>query len=179
MQTILLPHNLCAPDCEGLPLPNALIFNSPGLLDDVVGPHQAAHVPGAVVEAGEGLQGAGDGVGQHQDERNHPGGGDDLGGVRFGLPRPGGQRVADGTVALQGDGHQVEGGNTYRDAFTDQTVQTCSSLIGFMFELHLRFCQNYGKIASRSCFFSLCHGRSNTQHDRHPHKMSPCLLKRL
>lgn len=49
-------------------LPDALIFSSPGLLDDIVRPHQAAHVPSAVVEAGEGLQGAGNGVGQHQDE---------------------------------------------------------------------------------------------------------------
>lgn len=93
--------------------PDALVFPSPGLLDDVVGPHQAAHVPGAVVPAGEGLEGAGDRVGQHQDEGRHPGGGDDLGGVGFGLPRPGGQRVADGAVALQGDGHQVECGNAY------------------------------------------------------------------
>ncbi len=96
-------------------LPNALISNSPGLLDDVVRPHQAAHVPGAVVAAGEGLEVARNGVGQHQDEGRHPGGSDDLGGVGFGLPRPGRQRVANGAVALQGDGHQVECGNTYRD----------------------------------------------------------------
>lgn len=94
-------------------LPNALICSSPGLLDDVVGPHQAAHVPSAVVDAGEGLEGARNGVGQHQDERRHPGGSDDLGGVGFGLPRPGGQWVANGAVALQGDGHQVECGNTH------------------------------------------------------------------
>lgn len=87
--------------------------SSPGLLDGVVGPHQAAHVPGAVVEAGEGFEGAGYGVGQHQYEGCHPGGSDDLGGVGFCLPHPGGQRVANGTVALQRDGHQVEGGNTY------------------------------------------------------------------
>lgn len=107
-----LPHP-SASQREGPTLANALILNSPGLLDDVVGPHQTAHVPRAVVEAGERLEGTGNGVGQHQDERSHPGGGDDLGSVRFGLPRPGGQRVANGTVALQRDGHQVEGGNTY------------------------------------------------------------------
>lgn len=90
-----------------------LFFSSPGLLDDVVGPHQAAHVPGAVVDAGEGLEGARDGVRQHQDEGRHPGGSDDLGGMGFGLPHPGGQRVANGAVALQGDGHQVERGNTH------------------------------------------------------------------
>lgn len=100
-------------DSEGTTLPDALIFSSPRLLDDVVGPHQATHVPRAVVAAGEGLEGAGNGVGQHQDEGHHPGGGDDLGGVGFGLPRPGGQGVANGAVALQGDGHQVECGNTY------------------------------------------------------------------
>lgn len=70
-------------------------------------------MPRAVVEAGERLEGARNGVGQHQDERSHPGGSDDLGGVRFSLPRPGRQRVANGTVALQRDGHQVEGGNAY------------------------------------------------------------------
>lgn len=90
-----------------------LFYVSPGLLDDVIGPHQAAHVPGAVVEAGEGLEGARNWVGQHQEEGRHPGGSDDLGGVGFGLPRPGGQWVANGAVALQGDGYQVERRNTY------------------------------------------------------------------
>lgn len=103
--------------------PDAFIFSSPGLLDDVIGPHQAAHVPGAVVAAGEGFEGARNRVGQHQDEGHHPGGGDDLGGVAFSLPRSGGQRVANGAVALQGDGHQVESGNTYRDTCTDQKIQ--------------------------------------------------------
>lgn len=42
-----------------------------------------------VVSAGEGFERAGDGVGQHEDEGSHPGGGDDLGGVRFSLPHPG------------------------------------------------------------------------------------------
>lgn len=70
-------------------------------------------MPSAVVAAGEGLERAGYGVWQHQDEGRHPGGRDDLGGVGFGLPRPGGQRVANGAVALQGDGHKVERGNTY------------------------------------------------------------------
>lgn len=93
----------------------------PGLLDDVVGPHQAAHVPGAVVPAGEGLEGAGDGVGQHEDGGRHPGGRDDLGGVGLGLPRAGRERVADGAVALQGDGHQVEGGDAHRDAWTHRS----------------------------------------------------------
>ena len=70
-------------------------------------------MPSAVVAADEGLEGARDGVGQHQDEGRHPGGSDDLGGVGFGLPRPGGQGVANGAVALQGDGHQVERGHAY------------------------------------------------------------------
>lgn len=98
---------------KGRPLTNALVLGSPGLLDDVIWPQQTAHVPGAVVEAKKRLEGARNGVGQHQDERSHPGGSDDLGGVRFRLPRPGGQWIANGAVALQGDGHQVEGGNTY------------------------------------------------------------------
>lgn len=72
--------------------------------------------------AGEGLEDAGDGVRQHQDEGHHPGGGDDLGGVGFGLPRPGGQRVADGAVALQGDGHQVERGHAHGDACEGHTA---------------------------------------------------------
>lgn len=66
--------------------PNALIFISPGLLDDIGGPHQAAHVSRAVVAPGEGLEGAKNWVRQHQDEGRHPGGSDDLGGVGFGLP---------------------------------------------------------------------------------------------
>lgn len=93
----------------------------PGLLDGVVGPHQAAHVAGGVVPAGEGLEGAGDGVGQHQDGGGHPGGRDDLGGVGLGLPHPGCERVADGAVALQGDGHQVEGGDADRHACAGQS----------------------------------------------------------
>jgi hypothetical protein len=35
------------------------------------------------------------------------------------LPGPGGQRVADGTVALQGNGHQVEGRDAHRDPWRD------------------------------------------------------------
>lgn len=101
----------------------------PGLLDDVVGPHQAAHVPGAVVEPGEGLQGAGNRVGQHQDEGRHPGGGDDLGGVGFGLPRPGGQRVANGAVALQGDGDQVERRHAHRDTCTGSVKKEKSTIV--------------------------------------------------
>lgn len=100
------------------------LMRSPGLLDDVVGPHQAAHVPGAVVTASEGLESAGDGVGQHEDGGRHPGGRDDLGGVGLGLPRSGRQRVADGAVALQGDGHQVEGGDAHRDACAHQSKRS-------------------------------------------------------
>lgn len=88
------------------------MFSSPGLEADVVGHLQAAHVPTVVLVA-EGFQGAENGVGKHQDEGNHPGDGDDFGGVGFGLPHPGRQGVADGAVALQRDGHQVEGGNAH------------------------------------------------------------------
>lgn len=97
------------------------LMRLPGLLDDVIGPHQAAHVPGAVVTAGERLESAGDGVGQHQDGGRHPGGRNDLGGVGLGLPHSGRQRVADGAVALQGDRHQVEGGDAHRDACIHQS----------------------------------------------------------
>lgn len=100
---------------------NAALMRLPGLLDDVVGPHQAAHVPGAVVTAGERLESARDGVGQHQDGGHHPGGRDDLGSVGLGLPHSGGQRVADGAVALQGDGDQVEGGDADGYACTDHS----------------------------------------------------------
>ncbi|KAG7241612.1 hypothetical protein INR49_025532 [Caranx melampygus] len=89
-------------------VPESYKCGSPGLLDDVVGPHQATHVPRAVVDASKWLKGAGDGVRQHQDEGRHPGGSDDFGSMGFGLPHPGGQRVAYGTVALQGDGHQMK-----------------------------------------------------------------------
>lgn len=58
-------------------------------MDDIVGPNQAAHMTRAVVSAGEGFERAGDGIGQHEDEGGHPGGGDDLGGVGLGLPHPG------------------------------------------------------------------------------------------
>lgn len=70
----------------------------------------------AVVEAGEGFEGTGDGVGQHQDEGHHPGPCDHLSSVGFGLPGSGPQRVTDGAVAFQRDGHQVEGGNTHGDS---------------------------------------------------------------
>lgn len=68
----------------------------------------------AVVEPCEGLERAGDGVRQHEDEGRHPGCRDDLSCVGFSLPRPGGQWVANGTVALQGNGHQVESGDANR-----------------------------------------------------------------
>lgn len=100
---------------------NTTLMRLPGLLDDVIGPHQAAHVSGAVVKAGERLERAGDGVGQHEDGGGHPGGRNDLGGVGLGLPHSGCQRVADGAVALQGDGHQVEGGDAHRDACIHQS----------------------------------------------------------
>lgn len=73
----------------------------------------------AVVEAGEGPQGAGDWVGQHHDEGHHPGGGDDLSGVAPCLPHHGSEGAANGIVALDGNGHQVEGGNADRDACTE------------------------------------------------------------
>lgn len=84
-------------------------------MNDITGPHQSTHVAGAVVDAGEGHQLAGDGIGQHQHEGHHPGGRDDLGGVGLGLPGAGGQRVTDGAVALQGDGHQVKCRHSHRD----------------------------------------------------------------
>ena len=76
---------------------------------------------GAVVTAGERPENAEDGVGQHQHGGGHPGGRDDLSGVGLGLPHSGRQRVADGAVALQGDGHQVEGGDAHRDACIHQS----------------------------------------------------------
>lgn len=78
-------------------------------------------MPGGVVTAGERLESAGDGVGQHQDGGRHPGGRDDLGGVGLGLPHSGCQRVADGAVAFQGDRHQVKGGDAHRDACIHQS----------------------------------------------------------
>lgn len=45
-------------ESAGVTLPVALIFSSPGLLDDIIGPDQATHVARAVVEAGERDEGA-------------------------------------------------------------------------------------------------------------------------
>lgn len=54
-------------------------------------------------------------VGHHEQQRHHPGGGDDAVGVGPGLPGAGLQRVADGAVPLEGDGHQAEGGDADGD----------------------------------------------------------------
>lgn len=82
----------------------------------LTGPVQAAHVPHRPVALGEGLEDAEDGVGHHDEQRHHPGGGDDAVGVGAGLPGAGLERVTDGAVPLDGDGHQAEGGDADRDA---------------------------------------------------------------
>lgn len=74
---------------------------SPGLLDDVAGPSQPAHVSCAVVVMSKRYQGAEDRVRQHEQERETPGGRDYLGGVGLGLPSPRAEWIADGAVALQ------------------------------------------------------------------------------
>lgn len=68
-------------------------------------------MPKGIVGLGEGPEDAEDRVGHHDEQGQHPGGGDDAVSVRARLPRPGFQRVADGAVPLDGNGHQTEGGD--------------------------------------------------------------------
>lgn len=83
----------------------------PGLLSCRTWPLQATHVANRVVGLGEGLQDTEHGVGHHDEQRQHPGGGDDTVRMRPSLPRAGLERIADGAVTLIGDGHQAEGGD--------------------------------------------------------------------
>lgn len=87
------------------PLVGGFVFGVPICQEVSVAPRHAAHEAAGVVAAIKWRQGAGIGVGQHKRQRRQPGGTDDLQSVRFGLPRPGGQRSADGAVAFQRDGH--------------------------------------------------------------------------
>lgn len=68
-----------------------------------------------VVRLGEGSEDAEHRVGHHDQQRQHPGGRDDAVGVGSGLPRAGLQRVADGAVSFNGDGHEAEGGDADGD----------------------------------------------------------------
>ena len=63
-----------------------------------------------------------DGDRDSNDEGEHPHGADHAVRVRQGLPAPGAQRLADGEVALQGDGHQREDG--YRHTHTCERHKT-------------------------------------------------------
>lgn len=74
----------------------------------------ATAVPGGVVRALERVQVADDWVRDHDEEGQRPRGRDHPVGVRAGLPHPRLERVADGAVALDGDGHQAEGGDAHR-----------------------------------------------------------------
>ena len=91
------------------------IQNLPGLLGWRAGPVQATHVTDSRVVLGERPEDAEHRVGHHDEQRHYPGGGDDTVGVGSGLPRAGLQRVADGAVSLDGDGHKAEGGDADRD----------------------------------------------------------------
>lgn len=83
----------------------------PGLLSLRTGPLQATHVADRILGLRKGLQDTEHGVGHHDEQRQHPGGGDDAVGVGPGLPRARLEGVADGAVTLNGDGHQAEGGD--------------------------------------------------------------------
>ena len=106
------------------------IQNLPGLLGWRAGPVQATHVTDSDVVLGERPEDTEHRVGHHDEQRNHPGGGDDTVGVGSGLPRAGLQRVADGAVSLDGDGHEAEGGDADRDPCrrektANQSIHTC------------------------------------------------------
>lgn len=75
------------------------------------GPVQATHVADRLLGLGEGQQDTEHRVGHHDEQRQHPGGSDDAVGMGPGLPRARLERVADGAIALDGDGHQAEGGD--------------------------------------------------------------------
>lgn len=69
-----------------------------------------------VVGLGELHQRAEDGIGCHNEEGQDPGRSNDFVGMGSGLPCPGLQRVANGTVPLNGYSHQTEGRYTDGDA---------------------------------------------------------------
>lgn len=83
----------------------------PALLSLRTGPLQATHVADRLLGLREGLQDTEHRVGHHDEQRQHPGGGDDAIGMGPGLPRARLEWVADGAVTLDGDGHQAEGGD--------------------------------------------------------------------
>lgn len=68
-----------------------------------------------LVGLGEGQEDAEHRVGHHDEQGQHPGGGDDAVGMGSGLPRAGLERVADGAVPFDGDGHEAEGGDADGD----------------------------------------------------------------
>lgn len=82
-----------------------------------------------VVRLGEGSEDAEHRVGHHDQQRQHPGGRDDAVGVGPGLPRAGLQRVADGAVPFDGDGHEAEGGDADGDPWksNEETLNGRSS----------------------------------------------------
>lgn len=81
------------------------------------------------VGLGERPEDAEDRVGHHDQQRHHPGESDDAVGVGTGLPSPGLQRVTDGAVSLNGDGHEAEGGDADRDPYRkDETSQISTRL---------------------------------------------------
>lgn len=88
---------------------------SPGLLSLRTGPVHATHVTDSIVGLGERPEDTEHRVGHHDKQRQHPSGGDDAVGVGSGLPRAGLQRVTDGAVSFDGNGHKAEGGDADRD----------------------------------------------------------------
>lgn len=76
----------------------------------------ATLVRGGVVGTLKRVQVADDRVRDHDEEGQHPRGCDHPVGVGAGLPHPRLERVADGAVALDGDGHQAERGDAHRYA---------------------------------------------------------------
>ena len=98
-------------------MPTPIPPHLPGLLGLPAGPVQSTHVSYRAVRLGESAQPAEHRVWQHDGQRQYPGGRDDPVGVRARLPRPRLEGVTDSAVALDGNGHQAEGGDGDRDTW--------------------------------------------------------------
>lgn len=90
---------------------------SPGLLSLWAGPVQTAHVTDRVVGLGERSEYTEDWVGHHNQQWQHPGGGNDSVSVGSGLPRPRLQWVADGAVPFNCNSHEAEGWDADREPY--------------------------------------------------------------
>lgn len=103
---------------------------SPALLSLWTGPVQATHVTNNIVWLEEGPEDTEHWVGHHDQQWQHPGGSDDTIGVGPGLPWAGLQRVTDGAVSFDGNGHKAEGGDADRDPCRKMRKQIITIFVG-------------------------------------------------